>query len=301
MGQGYVLVGVVEAVGAGCTIAVGQRVAAMPQSGCLATHRLLPEALALPIRDDVSPERVAPLILTGVTAHQLLHRMSGGRKIGPGTSILVHACTGGTGAMIVTLAKLAGVTSIFGTCSARNLESAAARGVRAFDYAADWAGAVRAAILAGSSGGRVGSELGLDLVFDSVLLRGNLNRGLGLLKRGGKLLGYGLTSKDAPGTFSLPSVIYTLLCISAQEALWRPLWDGRGAEFYVVSERRDARPGEYRADLDALLALEAEGALRAAEGPAPTVWRGLESGKDALVAIERGTHVGKQVVVIADT
>lgn len=127
---GYCLIGVVEAAGAGCSLKPGARVAAMPQSGCLATHRVLPESLIVPCRADIAPEKAIAVVLTGVTAHQMLHRHTGNRLEKDDVAILVHACIGGTGAMVVALAKIAGVKAIYGTYSARNITAAEAMGIK---------------------------------------------------------------------------------------------------------------------------------------------------------------------------
>ena len=102
--------------------------------------------------------------------------------------------------MLVSLAKIAGVRTIFGTCSARNLQAASARGVQALDYGSDWEASARQA-----------HPEGFDLVLDSVVLQGYLEKGLGLLKKGGKYIAYGLTNKAAPGTFSLGRVVLALV------------------------------------------------------------------------------------------
>jgi len=281
---GYCCIGVVEAAGPGCRIQPGARIAALPQSGCLATHRLLPDSLAVACREDVAPEKAISAVLTGVTAYQMLHRISGGR-LKAEASIFVHACTGGTGAMLVSLAKIAGVSTIFGTCSARNLQAASAHGVQALDYGSDWEAAVRQA-----------HPDGFDLVFDSVVLQGYQGKCLRLLKKGGKYIAYGLTNKAAPGTFSLGSVILSLVVkMSLQEALWS-CCDGKRAEFYNIGDRFKAKPEEYKADLTVLLDLMAQGKLEPLVG---RVWSSLDEGKEALQAIEAGTHTGKQVVLIS--
>jgi NADPH:quinone reductase-like Zn-dependent oxidoreductase len=106
---GYDLVGSIKAVGTGVTtLNVGDIVVSMPQNGCMATEVVLPEHLCLKIDSCFDPEKVVSMVLTGVTAHQMLHRVAG-KRINSNASILVHGAAGGTGAMIVQLAKLAGV------------------------------------------------------------------------------------------------------------------------------------------------------------------------------------------------
>ena len=106
---GYDLVGTVSSVGSGVTsLKAGDYVVSMPQHGCMATEVVLPEHRCVKIDSCFDPEKVVSMVLTGVTAHQMLHRVAGNR-INSTCSILVHGAAGGTGAMIVQLAKLAGV------------------------------------------------------------------------------------------------------------------------------------------------------------------------------------------------
>jgi hypothetical protein len=70
---GYDCVGVVIKVGKGVTnVAVGDRVASMPQHGCCATHVVLPAHLVIKVRADVIPEQAVSVVLTGVTAYQVI-------------------------------------------------------------------------------------------------------------------------------------------------------------------------------------------------------------------------------------
>jgi NADPH:quinone reductase-like Zn-dependent oxidoreductase len=113
---GYDLVGIVKAVGSAVTtLKTGDFVISMPQHGCMSTDVLLPEGLCVKIESCFNAEKVVSMVLTGVTAHQMLHRVAG-ERISSSSSILVHGAAGGTGSMIVQLAKLAGVlpSNIYG-------------------------------------------------------------------------------------------------------------------------------------------------------------------------------------------
>jgi NADPH2:quinone reductase len=106
---GYDLVGVVKTIGSAVTtLKEGDIVISMPQNGCMSTDVLLPEDLCVKIESCFNAEKVVSMVLTGVTAHQMLHRVAG-ERISSSSSILVHGAAGGTGSMIVQLAKLAGV------------------------------------------------------------------------------------------------------------------------------------------------------------------------------------------------
>lgn len=285
---GYECVGEVVACGEGASaVRPGDRVAALPQGTCMATHVTLPEALLVKVRPDVPPTQAVCMVLTGVTAYQMLHRCGAGR-LTPASTLLVHSCVGGTGSMLVHLAKAAGLRAenIFGTCSARNLPAAHAMGVTAFDYLAeDWSGLVLRA-----TGGR-----GVDLVFDAVMMGGYYSRGLACMRRGGKYVGYGFTNSSAPGTMPLASVIPLFLRLTLQQKVWS--WvTGTEAEFYIVSEHRDAHPEHFAEDLRLLLDMVASGAVQPLVG---RVWPFAQA-KDALLAIAGGGHQGKQVVQVAE-
>src|SRR5437773_3623110 len=72
---GYELVGVVEELGPGCSrLRAGDRVAALTVWGADAERVCVPEVNAVP--GDLDPAEVASLVLTYMTAYQLLHRMA---------------------------------------------------------------------------------------------------------------------------------------------------------------------------------------------------------------------------------
>ena len=283
---GYDCVGVVEAVGSEVTsVKPDDRVASMPKHGCMATHLVIPAHLAVKIRDDVDPSKAVSVVLTGTTAYQMLHRSSRG-KLKPDAKILVHGCAGGTGAMIVELAKLAGIPpdNIYGTCGEKNFNVAKEQGIRFFSYKTDWASEILAA-----SGG-------VDLVFDHVFLNSYFDKGLKCLKSSGRYIAYGLTNTDKPGTVHIPSVIVHQIRLALQEYIWAP-FGCAGAEFFDIAGRRDAHPDEFADDLRSLLDLLADGRLSPHIGK---VWT-FEEAKDALVSIQENTHTGKQIITVANS
>lgn len=206
---GYDGCAVVHAVGQGVSgLKVGDAVITMPQHGCFSTHVVLPEKLCVPVElpAGVSPEEAACVALTGITAYQQLHRHAKKQIEKPDASVLVHSAAGGTGAMLVEVAKAAGVKTIFGTCGAHNLDTVRAHGATAFDYNTDWDAQLREA-----SGGA-----GVDVVHDALVLGGNLEKGLRLLKPGGVYIAYGFTNMGKPGMFDFMSAATALTRISLQ-------------------------------------------------------------------------------------
>lgn len=103
--------GIVEAVGSDVAgLTVGDRIAyAGAPIGAYATTRLLPQARALRLPDGISTHLAAASMLRGLTAHMLLKHIY---RVGPDTTLLVHAAAGGLGAMLVRWAKHLGATVI---------------------------------------------------------------------------------------------------------------------------------------------------------------------------------------------
>ena len=87
----------------------GRRVAALLGSGGYAEKVAVPEALLIPIPDEVDDDQAAALLLQGLTAMALVQRCA---RIEPGETIVVEAAAGGTGTLAVQLAKRAGAKVI---------------------------------------------------------------------------------------------------------------------------------------------------------------------------------------------
>lgn len=119
--------GVVEAVGPDVArLAPGDRVAyAGAPVGAYASTRLLPEARAVRLPDDISCQMAVASMLRGITAHMLLTRTY---PVGPGTTILVHAAAGGMGGLLVRWAKHLGARVIGTAGSPQKAELARAAG-----------------------------------------------------------------------------------------------------------------------------------------------------------------------------
>jgi NADPH2:quinone reductase len=102
--------GVVEAVGSGVQLfAVGDRVAFAMHLGAFAEYVCVPAAKVVAIPDGVDFTTAAAVMLQGMTAHYLSHHTF---PLQPGHTALVHAAAGGTGQLLVQMAKLAGAQVI---------------------------------------------------------------------------------------------------------------------------------------------------------------------------------------------
>ena len=106
--------GTVDAVGSGVAeLTPGDRVAYAMVRGSYAEFAKVPAAQVVRIPDTVSFEQAAAVLLQGMTAHYLTRSTF---PLKAGDTCLVHAAAGGTGALIVQMARHCGAR-VFGTVS----------------------------------------------------------------------------------------------------------------------------------------------------------------------------------------
>ena len=106
--------GTVAAVGAGVdAVKVGDRVAYTGVPGAYAQMSAVPADRLVKLPDGVSARDGAAAMLQGMTAHYLATSTF---PLKPGDTCLVHAAAGGTGLLLVQMAKLRGAT-VIGTVS----------------------------------------------------------------------------------------------------------------------------------------------------------------------------------------
>lgn len=173
---GYEVAGTIEAVGDGVDpVRVGERVLAGTRFGGYAEIVNTAATDALPLPESLSFEQGAAVPVNYATAWAALH---GYGSLRAGEHVLVHAAAGGVGIAAIQLAKAAGAI-VHGTASPGKHDRLTALGVdRALDYR------------------RNGWWRGLD-PYDVVLdpLGGtSLWRSFDLLRPGGRLVAYGLSS-----------------------------------------------------------------------------------------------------------
>src|ERR1700734_3440154 len=102
--------GTVEAVGADVkNVAPGDRVAYAMARGSYAEYAVVPSWQLVKIPASVDFETAAAAMLQGMTAHYLTHSTY---PLKPGDSCLIHAAAGGTGRLIVQMAKMLGARVI---------------------------------------------------------------------------------------------------------------------------------------------------------------------------------------------
>ena len=212
--------GTVEAIGAEVTeVAVGDRVAWAMHRGSYAEYLAVPSALLVKVPDGLDFQKAAAAMLQGTTAHYLVHSTYALKK---GDTCLVHAAAGGTGALIVQMAKMLGAR-VFGTVSTDEKariarEAGADETIRYTEQ--DFEAEVKRL-----TGGR-----GVDVVYDSVG-QSTFEKSLNSLRPRGVMALFGQSSGPVPpfdpnilnGKGSLfltrPSLAHHLL--TRDELLWR--------------------------------------------------------------------------------
>ncbi|EGD54515.1 quinone oxidoreductase family protein [Gordonia neofelifaecis] len=169
---GYEIAGVVTAVGADTEIgsgdvAVGDRVAAFRVAGGYASETTVPASKAFALAESVPDDQAAALLLAGCTAADMLHR-SGAAS---GDTILVHGASGAVGAILLQLARIAGVR-VIGTCGPQRFEAVTRFGGIPVAYGPGLADRVRQAVggpvvaALDAAGGTEATEVSLELVQD---------------------------------------------------------------------------------------------------------------------------------------
>ena len=173
---GYEVAGTIEAVGAGVDPRrVGERVLAGTRFGGYAEIVNANAADTIPLPPSMSFEQGAAIPVNYATAWAALH---GYGSLQPGERVLVHAAAGGVGIAVIQLAKAAGAI-VHGTASPGKHSRLAALGIdHAIDYRRDdwWSGLQPYDIVLDPLGGT------------------SLRRSFELLRPGGRLVAYGLSS-----------------------------------------------------------------------------------------------------------
>jgi NADPH:quinone reductase-like Zn-dependent oxidoreductase len=268
---GYDLVGRVEEVGGEVDGGlVGQRVAALTQTGAWADRVALDAAKLAPVPEGLDPAEAVAAVTNGLTAWQMLHRAA---KVRPGQTVVVHGASGGVGTLLVQLARLAG-SEVIGTASAPKHDYVRALGAVPIDYRNE---DVTKRVHELSPGG-------VDAVFDHVGGSGIANSWR-MLRRGGTLVNYGSASTlNGTGHRLAP-----YLPIFARVLLWNALPNGRRATFYFVQRW----PKLFQEDLTTVLSLLAEGKIEAYVAQRIL----LEKASEALGLLASGKASGKVVLV----
>ncbi len=175
--------GIVDAVGPNVTdVKPGDRVAYAMVPGSYAEYAIVPVWKLVQIPQEVDIKEATAVMLQGLTAHYLTHSTY---RLKQGETTLVHAAGGGTGQLIVQMAKLRGVR-VIGTVSTEE-KAALAREAGADEVImytqVDFETEVK----------RLTNNVGVDVVYDSVG-KDTFEKSLGCLHPRGYLALFGQSS-----------------------------------------------------------------------------------------------------------
>ena len=237
--MGYDVVGEIDQVGPGVTgFRIGDRVADMTVLGSNAAYRTLRADHLTRVPAGVDPAEAATLILSWMTAYQLLHRAARVRR---GQRVLVHGAAGAVGQAVIVLGRLAGL-EMWGTARAENAALLRELGATPIDYRRE----DFTRVLPG----------GFDVVVDGVAEQGYL-RSLAALKPGGQLVAIGYSAG-----MQAKRRMLTISGWIARLYLRRWLPGGKRGFFFSINVLRALHPAWFKEDLERLVGLLASGDIR---------------------------------------
>lgn len=267
--MGYDVVGEIDEIGSGViAFKAGDRVADMTVVGSNAAYRVLNAKDLTPVPEKVDPAEAATLILSWMTAYQLLHRSA---KVTRGQHLLVHGAGGAVGQALVSLAAIAGIET-WGAAHGKYAQLIRKLGATPIDYEReDFTN-----VLPG----------GFDVIFDGIGEEG-YRRSFAALKRGGLLVAIGY-SAGAQAKRGMLTVLGTI----ARLYLWGWLPGGKRTRFYSINVMRARHPDWFKQDLAHLLGLLRDGRIK----PQVAERISFSDVADAHRRLERGGLEGKLVL-----
>ena len=267
---GYDLVGEVVKLGRGVTSpSVGQRVADLTMIGSYAQYRTLKAAQVAIVDAALDPAEVTTLVLSWMTAYQLLHRDA---RVQKGQKLLVIGAAGAVGQALVLLGKLAGC-ELWGAARARHADLVRALGAIHVDSdQADF---------------RQVLPEGFDVVFDGIGEQG-FSRTWRAVGPNGHLAAFGV-SAGIQRNVSIAVVGFWFVKLW----WWNTFSGGRSTSFFSITSVRKKHPDWFVADLGQLLGMLKRGEIK----PRVAERIALDAVADAHIRIERGGLEGKIVLV----
>lgn len=270
---GYDMLGVVDKLGEGTSkFNVGDRVCDLTVIGSYSEYLCVAEDRLVPVPESVDAGEAVSLVLTYVTAYQMLHRIG---KVQTGQSILVHGAGGAVGSALLELAKLENLI-IFGTASAGKHESLQQSGATLIDYRHENFSEKIKQIEPG----------GIDMAFDGLGWQ-SFKRSLKVMKSGGLLIAYGFSDAVRKGKMAvmLDFIRFKLMSI---------LPGSRRKTFYSITALRNQHPDWFADDLTKLFTFLSSSRIK------PLIWRRmpLSEARQAHELIEQSKPIGKIILEI---
>jgi NADPH:quinone reductase-like Zn-dependent oxidoreductase len=267
--MGYDVIGEIDQLGDRVSgFRLGDRVADMTVLGSNATYCTLQANQLTPVPEGIEAAEAATLILSWMTAYQLLHRAA---QVQRGQRVLVHGAAGAVGQALLVLGNMAGL-QLWGGAHGEHAALIRDLGATPIDYQRE----DFTRVLPG----------GFDVVFDGIGEDG-YRRSVASLKRGGLLCAYGYSAGVQEQRRML-----TMLMWIARLYVWRWLPGGRRAFFYSINAMRFRHPAWFKEDLQRLFALLARGAIQ----PSVAERIPLDEVAEAHRRLEAGGLEGKLVL-----
>jgi NADPH:quinone reductase-like Zn-dependent oxidoreductase len=235
---GYTIIGVVDAIGEGVHKSnIGDRVGILMVIGGYSEYVYWRSDRLIPVPSTLEPAEAVTLILNYIVAYQALHRSA---KVKSGEKVLIIGASGGLGTAFLQLGRLAGL-KMYGIASKNKHAILIENGATPIDYhTQDFAQVIRQS-----------EPDGLDVVFDGMMTMDYIQKGLSLLRRGGRLVAFG----EPDGFKTLFRVLWTSLTTNV-------LPNGKsfklyGTSFYFLGDRQP-----FLEDWAALFKLLEEGKIK---------------------------------------
>ena len=270
---GYDMVGVVDKPGEGTSkFKGGDRVCDLTVIGSYSEYLCVSEDKLIPVPESVDPGEAVSLILTYVTAYQMLHRVA---KVQTGQSILVHGAGGAVGSALLELARLENL-NIYGTASAEKHESLRQFGATLIDYRHENFVETIKQLAPG----------GIDFAFDGLGWQ-SFKRSLKTIKPGGLLIAYGFSNAVKKGKTALILDFIRFKLMSLLPGSHRKT-------FYSITDLRNKHPDWFANDLNRLFALLSNSKIK------PSIWKRmpLSEARQAHELIEQSKPIGKIILEI---
>jgi len=271
------VVGVVDKLGEGVsTLEIGETVAGMTFArgglGGYSEYICLPASDLVLVPAGIDPVEAVCLLANYLTAYVALHQSA---KVREGERVLIHGAAGGVGTALLDLGKLAGL-EMYGTASKYNHQVVSDFGATPIDYRTE--DFVKQA--------RDLTDGGVDAVFDPIGGARQLWRSKRALRRGGRLVWFGVAATKKRGMRVIP---LTMLMM----AILMILPDGKKA---TTTPDLGKDNDNYRQTLSELLALLSAGKIK----PVIAERIPLAEAARAHELLERGGYAGRVVLITGE-
>jgi NADPH:quinone reductase-like Zn-dependent oxidoreductase len=266
---GYAVIGDVDTVGEGVSAGtVGKRVGVLTVTGGYSETLYWKSERLIPVPADLDPAEAVTLILNYIVAYQALHRSA---KVKAGEKALIIGASGGIGTALLQLGQLAGL-KMYAIASKGKHSILAEYGAMPIDYhTQDFVEFIRRA-----------EPDGLEVVLDGMMRLKDIQRGLSLLRRGGRMVSFG----EPAGLGELFRILATLIGVNLLPN--RKSFKLYGTSSYFVVDKRP-----YLEDWATLFKLLADGKIK----PIIATKFPILEAAQANALLESGSVVGNVVLV----